>query len=71
MTILSNKEEKNTLVEAGAGSGKTTLFVNHYCRLLFTHKNLKPAQILALTFTNKAANECAHRIYTKISPADA
>ena len=53
----------NILVEAGAGSGKTTLFVDRYYTLLKQDPNLKPTQILALTFTNKAASECLHRIY--------
>ena len=53
----------NILVEAGAGSGKTTLFVDRYYTLLKQDPKLKPTHILALTFTNKAASECLHRIY--------
>ena len=56
----------NILVEAGAGSGKTTLFVDRYCTLLRQDPTLKPQHILALTFTNKAASECLHRIYKNI-----
>ena len=57
----------NILVEAGAGSGKTTLFVDRYCNLLRENKELKPTQILSLSFTNKAASECLERIYQKIA----
>ena len=58
--------EGNVLVEAGAGSGKTTLFVDRYLRLLKQNKDMSPSNILALTFTNKAASECLHRIYQKL-----
>lgn len=52
----------NELVEAGAGSGKTTLFVNNYIKRLLSPFSIKPRQILALTFTKKAAAECTQRI---------
>ncbi len=46
--------------EASAGSGKTFALVSRYISLLFLGAN--PSQILALTFTNKAANEMSGRI---------
>ena len=50
----------NLAYEASAGSGKTFMLVVRYLSLLF--KGAEPSKILALTFTNKAANEMQERI---------
>jgi ATP-dependent exoDNAse (exonuclease V) beta subunit len=58
--------EKNVLVEAGAGSGKTALFVQRYLHLLKYYPDINPRNILALTYTKKAAAECVARIQAQL-----
>ncbi|MGH7251063.1 MAG: UvrD-helicase domain-containing protein, partial [Nitrospiraceae bacterium] len=55
--------DRNVVVVAGAGTGKTTLLVNRLVHLLMREPN--PAEItriVALTFTNKAATEMKVRL---------
>ena len=49
------------LILAGAGSGKTTVVVNKIAYIL-EQSLARPYQILAITFTNKAANELKDRV---------
>ena len=57
--------QTNAVVAAGAGSGKTKVLTNRYLYLI-TEKGCRVDEILALTFTEKAAAEMYQRIYTAL-----
>ncbi|MEE8074538.1 MAG: UvrD-helicase domain-containing protein, partial [Candidatus Binatia bacterium] len=59
--------DRNVVVTAGAGTGKTTLLVDRLLHLLMRNPEpLKITEIAALTFTNKAANEMKLRLRERL-----
>ena len=48
---------RNLVIEAGAGTGKTTAIVGEVLKLLLENEELAPERIVLVTFTEKAAGE--------------
>ena len=59
--------DRNVIVVAGAGTGKTTILVNRILNLLLREPNpLAITEVVALTFTNKAATEMKQRLRAQL-----
>ena len=58
--------DANIFVEAGAGSGKTTVLVHRLLDILLSNPHLDVSQVVAITFTRKAASEMKARLRHEI-----
>ena len=61
--------DRHICVTAGAGSGKTMVLVERYLKIL-REGNVDPQEIVAITFTEKAAAEMKERIIEELSPQE-
>lgn len=59
--LVRSRLDINFVVEAGAGTGKTTLLIERLC-LALLQQNIAPQRLVALTFTEKAAAEIMTRL---------
>lgn len=76
---MLNEEQKKAVestegyirVSSSAGTGKTTTIVKRFINILQKHPDVKPSDILCVTFTNKAAEEMSSRIRKELNSKDA
>jgi len=69
--ILLNEFDKNYMVEAGAGAGKTTIIISRIINQILSEdkrfaRPLRLDEIAAITFTEKAASELKQKIMKKL-----
>lgn len=58
--------DRNIIVSAGAGSGKTMVLVERYLKVLEEHQDATVSDIIAVTFTRKAAEEMRSRLKARL-----
>ena len=59
---LPRRERRSLVIEAGAGTGKTTSIVRELLEILTVHEELSAERVVLVTFTEKAAGEISGRI---------
>ncbi len=64
--LSAARAERNAVVMAGAGSGKTSVLAERFVWLL-AERGARVEEVLALTFTQKAAAEMFERIHRRLS----
>jgi len=62
-----SEPRRNLVIEAGAGTGKTTAIVAEVLQLMLENEELAPERIVLVTFTEKAAGEIADRIHEALN----
>jgi len=60
-----DSRDRDVFLEAGAGTGKTRVLVDRYCDAI-DRDEVEPEQILAITFTEKAAAEMRRRVRVEL-----
>ena len=63
---ISSPMDQSLFIVAGPGSGKTTVMVLKILKFIFVD-DVSPNEIMATTFTKKAAEEMANRVKKKIN----
>ena len=63
--LAAHTLDRHVSVTAGPGAGKTTVLVERYLHILRTH-DISVDQIVAITFTNRAANEMRERLRAEL-----
>lgn len=58
--------DKHVIVSAGAGSGKTSVLVSRYLQVLAAHPDASVSNLVAVTFTRKAADEMRSRLKSEL-----
>lgn len=73
VTSLTNQQkqavetiDRHVLVCAGAGSGKTHVLIERFIEILKKNENVAVSQLVAVTFTRKAATEMRNRLKSKL-----
>jgi ATP-dependent helicase/nuclease subunit A len=65
--LFGKPRRRNVVIEAGAGTGKTTAIVAEVLKLLLSDEALWPERIVLVTFTEKAAGEIADRVHQALT----
>src|SRR6266478_4730160 len=63
--LAAHTLDRHVAVTAGPGAGKTTVLVERYLHILRT-RDISIDQIVAITFTNRAASEMRERLRTEL-----